>query len=128
MGWFGTTQNACVAFVSSALRLSGYDVPRTNLDGANISLWTVSFSRYLRNKGWILSKEVAALQPGDVVFTEDGGFGEGVPAHVYIFVGWDDKANQVAWVIDNQAFTHRRNINKGGGGFNFTPFNYFLRA
>ncbi|MBD2004847.1 peptidoglycan-binding protein [Trichocoleus sp. FACHB-40] len=128
MGWFGTTKNGCVAFVSSALRLSGYHVPKTNLDGANISLWTVSFSKYLRSKGWKPFTDSKTLQPGDIVFTQEGGFGKGVPAHVYVFVSWDNKANQVAWVIDNQAFTHRRNINKGGGGFNFTPFAYYLRA
>jgi len=127
MSWFGTTKNACVAFVSSALRLSGYHVPKTNLDGANISLWTVSFSKYLQSKGWKKFTDSKTLQPGDIVFTQEGGFGKGVPAHVYVFVSWDNKANQVAWVIDNQAFTHRRNINKGGGGFNFTPFAYFLR-
>lgn len=129
MDWFGTTKNACVAFVSSALRLSGYPVPKTNLDGANISLWTVAFSKYLVDKKkWKKEKDASNLQKGDIVFTEEGDFGNGVPAHVYVFAGWEDKTNQIAWVIDNQGFTHLRNINKGGGGFNFTPFDYFLRA
>jgi lysozyme family protein len=128
MNWFGTTKNACVAFVSSALRLSGYHVPNANLDGANISLWTVSFSKYLQNRGWTKSTNPKELKPGDIVFTQEGGFGDGVPAHVYVFTSWDKETNQVAWVIDNQGFTHSRNINKGGGGFNFTPFAYFLRG
>jgi lysozyme family protein len=128
MKWFGTRKNACVAFASSALRLSGYPVPKTNLDGANISLWTVAFSEYLASKGWKKETNASKLQKGDIVFTEEGGFGAGVPAHVYVFAGWEDQPNQIAWVIDNQGFTHRRNINKGGGGFNFTPFDYFLRA
>lgn len=129
MGWYGTTTNACVAFVSTALRLSGYNVPKTlDSDGNNISLWTVAFSSYLQKQGWRKFTDRDSLQSGDIVLTEDGDFGKDVPAHTYVFAGWDDQEAKVAWVIDNQGFTHRRNISKGGGGFNFTPFKYFLRA
>jgi lysozyme family protein len=129
MSWYGTTSNACVAFASSALRLSGYNVPKTvNSQGFGISLWTAAFSEYLLNQGWTQSTNANALQPGDIVFTDDGGFGDGIPMHVYVFSKWHDTAKEVAWVIDNQDFTHRRNIYDGGGGFNFTPFAYFLRA
>jgi len=74
------------------------------------------------------SNFVRSIEPGDLVFTDDGGFGDGIPMHVYIFSKWHDTTKEVAWVIDNQDFTHRRNIYDGGGEFNFTPFAYFLRA
>lgn len=36
-----------------------------------------------------------------IVLTKDGDFGKNVPAHTYMFAGWKDKNDQVAWVIDN---------------------------
>jgi lysozyme family protein len=128
MDWYGTTSNACVAFASTALRLSWYDVPKTENSIGNISLFTGAFSQYLEDQGWHRSQNSGDLSVGDVVFTDDGGWGDGIPMHVYVFAGWADENNKVAWVIDNQDFTHERNIDKGGGGFNFTPFAYFLRA
>jgi lysozyme family protein len=129
LSWYGSTSNGCVAFVSSALRLSGFNVPiELNDEGYNISLWTGALSDYLEQKGWSKSFSPETLMPGDVVFTDDGGHGDGVPMHVYVFSRWHDASKRVAWVIDNQKFTHRRNIFAGGGGFNFTPFSYYLRA
>jgi lysozyme family protein len=128
MGWYGTTSNGCVAFLSTALRLSGYDVPKTENSIGNISLFTAAFSQYLEDQGWNRSNNSDDLALGDIVLTDDGDFDDNIPMHVYVFAGWADKSNKVAWVIDNQDFTHERNIEEGGGGFNFTPFAYFLRA
>lgn len=126
--WFGTTTNGCVAFASTALRLSGYGVPiENNDDGFNISTWTEAFSDYLIEKGWTKGDDPGSLKPGDIVFTDDGGNGDGIPMHVYVFSAWHDNSKQVAWVLDNQAYLHRRNIFAGGGGFNFSPFAYYLR-
>lgn len=128
MSWYGTTSNGCTAFVSTALRLIDYDVPiETNAEGFNISLWTAALSGYLEDKGWKRSDLANNMLPGDIVFTDDGGYDDGIPCHVYVFSKWHDSSKEVAWVIDNQAFTHRRNIYAGGGGFNFSPFAYFLR-
>jgi lysozyme family protein len=128
MGWFGTTSNACVAFVSTALRLTGYSVPFESNSEGGISVWTSALSKYLEGRGWTRHTNADLLEPGDIVFTDDAPFTDKIPMHTYVFVKWSDKANRVAFVIDNQDFTHLRNINKAGGGFNFTPFEYFLRG
>jgi lysozyme family protein len=128
MSWYGTTSNGCTAFVSTALRLIGYDVPiEVNADGYNISLWTAALSGYLEDKGWKRSTLANNMLPGDIVFTDDGGYDDDIPCHVYVFSKWHDSSKEVAWVIDNQDFTHRRNIYAGDGIFNFSPFAYFLR-
>lgn len=128
MSWYGTMSNACVAFASTALRLSGYNVPKTKNSEGDISLWTSAFAQYLIEQGWTKFTDASQLERGDVVFTDDGDFDDGIPMHTYVFAGWQDQRNGVAWVIDNQDFRHLRNIDAGGGGFNFTPFAYFLRA
>lgn len=129
MDWYRTTHLACTAFLSTALRLSGYDVPRTLDDsGHETWLWTQSLSDYLISQGWHKSEDSSRLEPGDVVFTIGTGTGseEGVPDHVYMFSSWDDEDHENAWVIDNQSFLHLRNIDSYGD-FMFTPFWYFLR-
>lgn len=131
MSWFGTTSNGCVAFMSTALRMVGVDVPKYgNYAGERISLVTLPFSRYLREQlGWKKIARAHDMLPGDVVFTEDDPYWDGYPAHTYMFYSWSDKANGIAWVIDNQGFTHRRNIFANDyGNYNFTPFQYAVRA
>jgi hypothetical protein len=133
MNWYGTTHNACVAFVTSALRLIGYPVPHENHGYQDISLNTSALSHYLQDeKGWQKSTNVNDLLPGDVVLTVGGQFGndkDGVPIpnHVYMFAGWSDRANHIAWVVDNQAkYRHTRHTNAIPGGK--SAFAYFLRA
>lgn len=129
MGWYGTTSNGCVAFMSTALRQIGVSVPQSgNLGGDPISLVTLPFSRYLSEKlGWKKITKASELQPGDVVFTVDAPGWPGYPWHTYMFHSWVDKANGTGRVVDNQAFTHNRNI-FGYGSYNFSPFAYALRA
>ena len=129
MSWFGTTKNGCVAFMSSALRHVGIHVPKNRMiDGYNISLVTSAFSEYLEGElKWRRITKHKELMPGDVVFTLSEPEWPGIPAHVYMFQKWKDKGNAIAWVVDNQDFTHERNI-LGSGSFNFTPYWYALRS
>ncbi|MEN9809158.1 MAG: hypothetical protein RLZZ488_725 [Pseudomonadota bacterium] len=127
MKWFGTTQNACVAFMSTALRNVGLQVPRAlNSQGYNISTWTAAFSDYLQHSlGWRRIDRLAELRAGDVVFTLDLDGSRRVPAHVFLFAGWKDSQSTLARVIDNQGFLHTRDLLGTQG--NFTPFQYALR-
>lgn len=123
--------NGCVAFLSAALRRLGTQVPLSASDGTaeSPSLVTKPFSNYLENSlGWKRIGSAANLQAGDIVFTRDNKSYPGYPAHTYMFHTWSDKSVGVALVIDNQDFTHERNIYSSGGGFNFTPYAYALRA
>jgi lysozyme family protein len=126
----GTTSYGCVAFLTTALEQSGYEIPDI-LDerGHSTRLWTESLSNQLIRMDWERSEEADALMPGDIVFTIATGTGEEecVPDHVYMFAGWDDEEHTNAWVIDNQKFLHIRNI-YSYGDYQFTPFWYFLRA
>lgn len=128
MRWFGTTRNACVAFISTAMRAVGIDVPkRVNSKGYNISTWTGALSEYLEYElGWVRITNLSQLLPGDVAFTLDSDGSTRVPAHVFLFVEWSDNSSSWARVIDNQGFLHTRNLSKHNGG-NFTPFHYALR-
>lgn len=129
MTWYGTTHNACVAFISSALRLSGYDIPKKDRGYGNISLWTSALSKYLQaEKGWQKSTDENNLLPGDIVFTVDGQFGSGVPNHVYMMAGWLDETKHIALINDNQypGFLHSRHTDAIPGGK--SAFAYFLRA
>lgn len=126
----GTTSSMCVAFLTTALEQSGFEVPDV-LDekGYSPRLWTESLSNQLIKMNWEKSEEVDSLMPGDIVFTEATGEGDlrDVPDHVYMFAGWDNEEHTNAWVIDNQDFLHIRNI-YSYGDYQFTPFWYFLRA
>jgi hypothetical protein len=118
---FTSSRNACVAFDVTAWRLSGLlDVPRSTATLQLIRIQTVPFSAWLmQDQGWMCSTDVAALQPGDVVFAAPNPGGgrpirpEAPPetSHVYLFHGWLDRARGVAQVVDNQApGIHRRNV------------------
>ncbi len=121
MNWFGTTRNGCVAFMSSALRQAGYDVPQ---DGG-VSTVTRPFSDYLEGQlGFQRVSNPGGLQSGDVVFTQDGPGDPGYPSHTYMFQGWADRGQGLANVVDNQGSTHVRNVGPNGGA---TPFQYALR-
>lgn len=122
-------RNGCVAFMSTALRMSGTAVPVwESINGETISLVTKPFARYLQERlGWTKITSANNLQPGDVVLTEDDARYPGYPAHTYMFYGWSNQKGGIGWVIDNQDFIHERNI-FGYGTYNFTPFAYALRS
>ena len=139
MGWFGTTTNGCVAFLSSALRLSGYPVPPINgpsawgprnPDGTGaphlISEWTGAFQWWIAKQGWQKIVGTNQLQRGDVVFANDSS-GDPVPTHVFEFHSWQDQANLVAIVLDNQngdRGLHPRPLNRPGVK---DPYKYHFR-
>lgn len=128
MNWFGTTSNACVAFISTAMRNAGLPIPRkVNSKGYNISTWTAALSEYLESElGWNRVTSMRDLLPGDIVFTLDFDGTRGTPAHVFLFVEWADERSTWARVVDNQGFLHKRDLSAHNGG-NFTPFQYALR-
>ena len=121
--------NGCVAAMSEALRQSGVaNIPHANDDnGENFSLVTLPFSNWLKYRlGWQLITDAKELKSGDVVFTIDAPRFPGYPAHTYMFHSWVDKTNGIGRVVDNQDFTHERNI-FGYGTYNFSPFKYAFR-
>lgn len=122
MGWYGTTKNGCVAFMSTAMRHVGVSISKSEkLDGNSVSLWVPSFSKFMEQKlQWIKFDKHEFLEPGDVVISE--GF-----AHTYMFQGWKNQAKGLGLVVDNQGFTHERNIFGYGSG-NFTPWKWAFRS
>ncbi|WP_297632765.1 SH3 domain-containing protein [uncultured Clostridium sp.] len=83
----GDTANDCVFFVSSALRAIGINIPD------NIG-YTTNLMNELQNLGWERETNLSTLEPGDICFAST--------AHTYVFMGWANKAEGVAWVADNQ--------------------------
>lgn len=122
-------RNGCVAFMSTALRMSGTAVPQSEyIDGESVSLVTKPFAQYMIQRlNWTKVTSANNLQPGDVVLTEDDARYPSYPAHTYMFYGWSNQKAGIGWVIDNQDFIHERNI-FGYGTYNFTPFAYALRS
>lgn len=121
--------NGCVAFMSAALRRLGIDIPIAKNDPESPSLVTRPFSNYLENRlGWGRITNASSLSAGDIVFTRDNPSYPGYPAHVYMFHSWSNRSLGIALVVDNQDFTHERNIYDNDVGFNFTSFAYALRA
>lgn len=121
--------NGCVAFVSAALRRIGVAIPLSLTNRESPSLITRALSQYLeREWAWVRVNSAHQLRPGDIVFTRDNPSYPGYPAHTYVFQGWSQKSLGIALVIDNQDFTHERNIYDNDTPFNFTPFAYALRA
>lgn len=128
MAWYGTRHNGCVAFMSEAMRQSGYPVPKNVwIDGENVSLQVWGFARWLDQKGWRRVDDPMLLIPGDVVFTHGKPSAPKRPAHVWFFVGWKNQVNGTGWAIDNQGFTHRRNVFGKAEATN-TPMRFAYRA
>ena len=109
----GIKSNNCIFFVSSALREVGVDIPMS-------TGYTVSLENQLRQKGWKKHVDLNNLQKGDVAFCGK--------AHVYIFMGWADKKQMMAYIVDNQKCRygntyHIRNVKYGMA----TPTSHFYR-
>jgi hypothetical protein len=121
--------NGCVAFLSAALRRIGVNIPIASAQQESPSLVTRPFSQYLENRlGWRRIGSASNLRAGDVVFTRDNLSYPGYPAHTYMFQAWSRRDLGIALVIDNQDFTHERNIYDNDTAFNFTPYAYALRS
>lgn len=118
--------NGCVAYISTATRLIGIDIPFTKVNGESISLVTKPFSDYLvKSLSWIRIEDMNKLMNGDVIFTLDEPGWPGYPAHVMMFAGWHDELSRVAVIIDNQGFKYQRPLM---GNVRYSAFKYFLRA
>ncbi|MGL4874470.1 MAG: SH3 domain-containing protein, partial [Clostridium sp.] len=83
----GDIYNDCVFFVSSALRNIGVPIP------SNIG-YTTNLMNKLQNLGWQKETDLSTLEPGDICFAGT--------AHTYVFMGWANKTEGIAWVCDNQ--------------------------
>jgi len=120
--WHGTTRNGCVAFVSTALRNIGVDIPlRGKRDGWGVSRITFALRDYLQQEhGWTKMTDVAELVPGDIVFTD------GYPDHVFVFHSWRNERKLIALVTDNQGFAIRRPMQPKAGS-EIAGFAYALR-
>jgi hypothetical protein len=103
-------RNGSVAFVATALRDIGVPVPQDeSIDGLAISHITLALSCYLEDRlGWQRVAEPTELSPGDVVFTEDAICCPGLPAHVFVFLGWSDRARLIAHISDEHGNRHAR--------------------
>ncbi len=130
LAWHHTTRNGCAAFVSTALRNVGIDLPLDRrIEGLNPSRITLGLAMFLRDAGWQRIDDPDALAPGDIVFSVDDPCCAGFPAHVFLFAGWDGAAgrrHRIARVIDNQGFRHPRPLADRDGPA--SPFAYALRA
>lgn len=123
LAWHKTTRNGCVAFVSTALRHVGVDIPvDAERDGWGVSRITFAFSDYLEQElHWTRSTDLDALRPGDVVFTT------GWPDHVMVFLGWRDADARIARIADNKGFALARPLAPPPDS-DLAGFAYALRA
>lgn len=101
----GNTSNNCVYFVSEGLRRAGL----TGLPEYICN--TVQLTSKLQQMGWLKSKDLSQLRPGDICFTTNG------PSHTYTFMQWINPSTYLyAYVCDNQGNEyggnayHKRNI------------------
>lgn len=108
-GGVRTTTNGCVAFVTTAMRHVGYDIDRNLMHaGAFVWLYIPSLLWHLEgSRGWHREVAMEELVPGDVFFSKDNGSIN----HVMMFHSWIDA--RTANVIDNQGFTHLRDLTGG---------------
>ncbi|MGL4849959.1 MAG: SH3 domain-containing protein [Clostridium sp.] len=83
----GDIYNDCVFFLSSALRNIGINIPD------NIG-YTTNLMNELQSLGWEKETDLSTLEAGDICFAGT--------AHTYVFMGWANKEEGIAWVCDNQ--------------------------
>lgn len=94
------------AFVSTALRQIGVNVPKNRLiGGLNVSQVTWALSRHLQDyAGWRRFEDVSRFVAGDIVFTEKAPCCPEIPHHVFVFMGWENRERGIARVIDSNGF------------------------
>ena len=123
LNWFApindgsATHNGCAAFLSTALRMSGYKaVENTTLAQA--------LAERLIALGWS-RVTMKNLQMGDIIVTEDAPEWPGYAAHIFMFAGWENQAQAICTAVDNQSVEpYPRNLGLGPK----TPMNYALRC
>lgn len=121
MDWFvnHSTENACAAFCSTALRHLGLDIPF-----GPVSLLAQGLADHLITRGWKKITSGPDLLPGDVIVTQDAPSDPGYAAHIWV-LGSKMDSSGFGVAIDNQGFLYRRNITAAGPK---TPWHYGLRA
>ncbi|WP_300262323.1 SH3 domain-containing protein [Clostridium sp.] len=97
----GDSSNTCVFFQGACLRAIGVPVP--SHIGYTSNLWN-----WLENNNWEMHRDFSNLQKGDIIFAGE--------YHTMCFMGWKDKANGIAYVMGNEAYTYgdayaHRNLN-----------------
>lgn len=104
----GSIMDNCTYYLSSLLRMNGYDVPGNVGSVAGLKRWA-------HNNSWNFSTNLSELKPGDVCFAQDD--------HTFIFVSWYNKSKGLANVNDNQLAyfdpqkaTYVRDLNGSKGG------------
>lgn len=86
----GNPIDTCVYFQSSALRAIGQNVPY-------YIGYTTHLENWLANNGWTRHTNFQFIQRGDICFA--GTY------HTFLFMGWEDKAKGIAYVMGNESFT-----------------------
>ena len=109
--WHHTRRRGCVAFVATALRHVGFEVPDERPAGpwSNPARVTFSLDAFLAREGWPRLADPARLVAGDILFSE------GAPDHVMVFHGWVDRAGAVAEVSDHRRHRYRRPLRPAAG-------------
>lgn len=125
-----SSSNACVYFVGEVLRNNNIGI---STQIANTS----QLISKLKEKGWKKDTSYENLVPGDIVFTTDEkGDKNGIPSHVFVFMGWvKDGSYNYAYICDNQAkdydnkIYHVRNIKEKEvvNGVTKDAFSFFLK-
>ncbi len=97
----GDPSNTCVFFQGACLRAIGVPVP--SHIGYTSNLWN-----WLENNNWEMHRDFSNIQKGDIIFAGE--------YHTMCFMGWKDKANGIAYVMGNEAYTYgdayaHRNLN-----------------
>ncbi|MGL5766538.1 MAG: SH3 domain-containing protein [Sarcina sp.] len=97
----GNPVDTCVFFQSSALRAIGQDVP----DSIG---YTTHLENWLSNNGWTRHTDFQYIQRGDICFASY--------YHTFLFMGWENKSQGIAYVMGNESFTepYYRNRNLNG--------------
>ncbi|HAT4225712.1 TPA: SH3 domain-containing protein [Clostridium perfringens] len=97
----GDPSNTCVFFQGACLRAIGVPVP--SHIGYTSNLWN-----WLENNNWEMHRDFSNIQKGDIIFAGE--------YHTMCFMGWKDKANGIAYVMGNEAYSYgdayaHRNLN-----------------
>lgn len=90
----GDSSNTCVLFQSSALRANGVEIPKST------AYTTVLMGNLLRD-GWTRHTDFENLQPGDICFAST--------YHTFMFMGWYNKEQRIAYVMGNEAYKDSTN-------------------
>ncbi|MGL4453032.1 MAG: SH3 domain-containing protein [Sarcina sp.] len=90
----GDPLDTCVFFQSSALRANGFNIPLS-------TSYTTELMGNLLESGWQRHTDFNNLQPGDICFAST--------YHTFMFMGWYNKAEKIAYVMGNESYSDSAN-------------------